>query len=70
MLQLKTIENDDLMKNIKHQKVVELQKTINLYSRECHRLKGIVSHVVDIAKKAGLEDKMSAEARDFYKTPS
>ena len=58
LLQLKTIENDDLMKNIKHQKVIELQKTINLYSRECSRLKGIVTGVVDIARKAGLEDKI------------
>jgi vacuolar-type H+-ATPase subunit I/STV1 len=46
------------MKNIKHQKVIELQKTINLYSRECQRLKGIVTGVVEIARKAGLEDKI------------
>ena len=68
---MKTVENEDLMRNIKHQKVVELQKEINLYSREVSRLQDIVTHVMQVARSNGLEDKISLpDAKDFYKTNS
>jgi hypothetical protein len=55
LLQLKTIENEDLNKNLKHLKVVELQKEVNLYSRECNRLHDLLESVIVKAKSQNVE---------------
>jgi len=64
---MKTAENDDLSKNLKHLKVVELQKEISLYSRECGRLKDIVGHLMNVAKNHGLEKEINThpDSRDY-----
>jgi hypothetical protein len=60
LLANKTHEHAELERNIKQRKIIELQKEIRLYSRECQKLRDITAHTVDIIRKNGLEAELES----------
>ena len=62
LLANKTHEHAELERNIKQRKILELQKEIRLYSRECQKLRDITSHTLDVIRKNGLEAELDSHA--------
>ena len=67
LLAFKTAENDELMRNVKALKVVELQKQVRLQEREVARLRSVAQRAINISRHAGLGQEISESipAEDF-----
>ena len=55
------------MRNLRHKKVLELQKEVQIYTRECQRLRAMTKQAFQVARKHGHESELVglAEAQEL-----